>query len=497
MDAKDKTFAEGEVLSMLKSEIFEDFINNENSYLSVTDAGPLYNPIHDIKVQRDSKLNILITTRSDDDATRKAKEFLAGTVRNVDDAIKLESVSGSQVSINGVISHSSDVTRDYKSGLNVRIENSTAYSIEAIIQNLDKGKYLIEWFENMDDSITLWPDIVEIKANEKTKISLGSSHNEVIMEEIHQTENALSRSCINITVDGFELYISKSLEKADKGKNNSGFILYKGCPSKDVRRKIRNCLSFGLGRPLINIGHSIFSEDWNLVSFEALSSNIMGEAAFNVATLPPAPIEDRNMRTIDKAAFSQLVTSLYSNYQKCNFDHVSWLYWHAVCQPFFTAAVHFGAAIEALQTSYIKCEGKHFETALINTAEWKELRESTLEIISELKIAAAERKILENKFNALNQSPKDIITKRFLNSIGIELNDLETSAWQQRNFAAHGKEIDSKEILKNIRTINILKVIFHRILLRITNGSENYIDYYSIGHPIRDVKESIPNTPGL
>lgn len=73
----------------------------------------------------------------------------------------------------------------------------------------------------------------------------------------------------------------------------------------------------------------------------------------------------------------------------------------------------------------------------------------------------------------------------------IILSEIEKSAWQQRNNAAHGNEIEEGGEIQLIREIKILKMIFHRVLLKIMGGTELYTDYYTIGFPIKYVTDSI------
>jgi hypothetical protein len=42
-----------------------------------------------------------------------------------------------------------------------------------------------------------------------------------------------------------------------------------------------------------------------------------------------------------------------------------------------------------------------------------------------------------------------------------------------------------------IRETKLLKLIFHRILLKITNGSDTYRDYYSLKFPIRKLEDPV------
>ncbi len=172
---------------------------------------------------------------------------------------------------------------------------------------------------------------------------------------------------------------------------------------------------------------------------------------------------------------------------------MSWSYWHAVCAPIHIAAVHYGASIEALQNSYIAHHGKNFKTSLIEKQEWWQFREESLKIVSNLNIDENEKRVLENKINSLNQTPQNIITERFLNSLGIKFSTLEHSAWQRRNNAAHGNQVESDDYISLIRELKILKIILHRVLLQIVDGSDYYLDYYSLGNPIRRIRECIPD----
>ena len=121
-----------------------------------------------------------------------------------------------------------------------------------------------------------------------------------------------------------------------------------------------------------------------MVSFKSISAYTMGGEAFELPTMSPVPLGDKYENEIGHVRFSRLVNSLYSNYEVCDFDHVSWSYWHAVCAPIHIAAVHYGASIEALQNSYIAHHGKNFKTSLIEKQEWRQFREESLKIVSNL-----------------------------------------------------------------------------------------------------------------
>jgi hypothetical protein len=217
----------------------------------------------------------------------------------------------------------------------------------------------------------------------------------------------------------------------------------------------------------------------------------MGQAAFNIHSMPPVPLGKKYQGELDEGIVSPILLSIYRNYDQYNFGYLSWAYWHAICAPVHIAAVHFGTCIESLQTSFISNNGKLFRTSLIEKSDWKPFRTNIQEILKNMDIGEAEKKVLENKINSLNQTPQSILTERFLNTLNIKLSDLEKSAWKQRNNAAHGNETKEGGEIKLIREIKVLRVIFHRAFLKIVNGADYYVDYYTIGFPTKNLNESI------
>jgi hypothetical protein len=92
--------------------------------------------------------------------------------------------------------------------------------------------------------------------------------------------------------------------------------------------------------------------------------------------------------------------------------------------------------------------------------------------------------------------PERTILKAVLQAIGIELGADEDTAWQRRNDAAHGQPIPEGDELAAIRDMKLLRGVFHRMLLRISNATDSYADYVSPNHPYRRLQEPAPSMPG-
>lgn len=474
-------------MSVIDGEILEKFINK--GHFKVDEPGPLYFPIMDLTIKRDENLKLILTTTSDFNSKSDSIDHPPGTVRINNDAVELTSSSKRKVRMYGIQPLSYTISTD-ANGNSIRTELSSVNFVAADVRDANTEKYLIEWLENVDDGHFKWPEFVGTNTKTHTLVSVGTEPNKVEIPEESSSEGG-STSGVFLEVGRHKLYLVSTGNDAKSVGVKSGYILYLEIPTSDERKKIRDCLSFIMGRPLIKTGYSIFNPEWLLVSFKSVGAYSLNGAAFSVSSLPPFPLGERSQGEINSNNINALVSALYNGYEEYKFGHLSWAYWHAVCAPIHIAAVHFGACIESLQNSYIENNGKMFRMALIEKPKWKEFRKSALEVLKDLKLEETEHKVLENKINSLNQTPQSVLTERLLNYLDINFSEAEKSAWQQRNNAAHGNEIEDGSEIQLIREIKILKVIFHRALLKIMGGGEHYIDYYSVGFPIKLLSDSI------
>lgn len=100
--------------------------------------------------------------------------------------------------------------------------------------------------------------------------------------------------------------------------------------------------------------------------------------------------------------------------------------------------------------------------------------------------------ILRNKVSGLNGALQSIVTDNLLSGLGLTLGHRESEAASLvRNKSALGKD-DEVEI-EWIRNLMIARIRFHRMLLAMTNASDQYYDYFTIGRPTRSLAESIPD----
>jgi hypothetical protein len=272
-----------------------------------------------------------------------------------------------------------------------------------------------------------------------------------------------------------------------------GCIIYVGNPDGEFRKKVRNSISFALGVCLVELGSAVYSKDWEFISFRSRSAYSIDRKALDLVILPPAPLGMRWQHEIDRIPFTRLVNAVFHKYEALDFGNLGWAYWHALCAAPHIASVHFGAAIELLLRQYAATKPDQFPQGVIADREiWKQLSAEVEEAISKLEIPDEKKDALRANIGGLNRVYQRDIMEAILKDIGITIGADESQAWKRRNDAAHGIAIETGEELEVIRDIKLLKVMFHRMLLRIINGADTYHDYVTPGFAIRKLADPVP-----
>jgi hypothetical protein len=214
-----------------------------------------------------------------------------------------------------------------------------------------------------------------------------------------------------------------------------------------------------------------------------------------IPVLPPGFLGTGNAFIAEQDAVARMANAVYEHYEELRFNSFSWVYWHAMCAPVHMAAGHFGAAIEALRRAYSKSHPGKIEGNLVSDKKkWNKLIEPFLKEIAAAELDQSVKDILSNRVRSnLNPQPAEKLSEAFLAAIGVTLGPLERAAWMLRNKAAHGAEVDLDSAVSTIRDTKLLKIILHRIVLKITGASDRYYDDYTIGHAVRDVIEPVPS----
>ncbi|WP_125880242.1 hypothetical protein [Pseudomonas sp. o96-267] len=468
-------------------ENFENIFNS--SRFKVINTGLLYGPVTEFTLRRDTKLKIWLSTESAGDSESPDSDFVPGTVRTNTDAIECEDISGCLARAVGVTPISHVSSNNYISGKSITKQESTVEYVEIIIPKVPVD-YRVDWVLNMDDGNIMWPDRHELMFEGTTSFSWGDDFLGVRTED---SKRQFGRTCFCFSIDGVEVVVGRSGSKRD-APDKRGYLIYKGDISDDVRLKIMGCASYALGMHLVHVGSAGFSSAGYLAYAKSKSAYSLGGRVFELGRMPPTPLGFVYQGEINPEVATRVIRALYDNYDRLNLRMLFWQYWHAQCAPYHVAAVHFGAAIEFLQKKYMEVFGKQSLGVIMPKPNWRPIRDEILALLQSKDMQSQHLELISSQLAGLNRAPQKIVMERFLSSLGISLGDVELTAWQHRNDAAHGNDRTDSDPIELIRGNKVLRVMLDRMILKIVEAADHYVDYYSYNFPVRNLADPIPTS---
>ena len=192
-------------------------------------------------------------------------------------------------------------------GLLRSVRTYSAHSLEMDCGRPEPGAYTIEWVANLPHRWS-WPSRTSRNENAIYTQTVGTGPTAITLTRSSRARGGAS--ALHLSVDGIDLYLLSRQPHDDVHKG--GQIIYKGCHPEETRKRIRSCLSFALGLPIVYYGHTDYCEDWQPTFMRAWDAMSIDGAMFKLHDLPPYPFDDTRMTdVVDEATLSQIVGSLY------------------------------------------------------------------------------------------------------------------------------------------------------------------------------------------
>jgi|GEM_PF-2293857 len=310
------------------------------------------------------------------------------------------------------------------------------------------------------------------------------------------------------------LLVGQVPEEISSTEYKPGFIEFynlNDCiPSEDTKRIILTALSFTLGRQIASVGSTSLAEDGDRVSYSTKTVRLPGEqSAYRQPSHPPTqlstqlslPDYEHLEGFLDEKKVSKIISAVATKMEELNLEYPLFLVWLGQNSPIEVRAAHLGAAIESLRDSY--CEN-NLTTNLLPTNVWKEIMKPLLieafdnahkKLEENLQISS-EVKILKNKLSQLNDKSSNMKYDEFFELISLKNGNVEKAALRERNKPAHGTRYLPKQYRGLSITTDALYTLFNRIVLKLTDASDYYIDYSTYGHPVRHIDEPLGGPEG-
>jgi hypothetical protein len=370
-------------------------------------------------------------------------------------------------------------------------QRAQVHLVQVTPGDLEGATYTIDWLENLPASPFIWPDTFKTVTTTTTTRSIGLADESITISGSGE-RSSTGRAAVRLTIAGVTFYVCVLSRDETTSGIMPGCIIYVGTPNKLFRKKVRTALSFALGVYLVDLGYTLYDQQWHIVSAVARSAYSLGRRAFELGPGQLAPLGPQYLYELGRSELARMVGALIAAYDELDLGNLSWAYWHACTATVHIAPAHFGAAIEALQRAYILAHPGAASKVIIPRKPWQGLRAAMAATIAKAGIPDESKRTLTCKLFNLNRTDQRPLLKAVLDAIGLRLGDNEDSAWKRRNEAAHGIPIPEGEELAAIRDMKLLRGLFHRMLLRMANAADLYIDYVSPDNPYRRLEEPPP-----
>lgn len=294
---------------------------------------------------------------------------------------------------------------------------------------------------------------------------------------------------------------------------NPGFLEFgelnsNSLPSEEKKQKILASLSFVFGRQLVSIGTTSLTKDSKRVKSIVRENSFLTENHYTQPSQPPLPLIDNQQESsyrLDENKISRVISAVAANMETINIQEPLFFVWLGLTSPLNVRAFHFGAAIESLRDSYYSSEKNKLSTLLVPKNTWKkQIKERLIECFNTIVDSLEEhidndaKNILQRKLESLNDKSSNMKYPEFFDSLSLKVGDVEYAAIRERNNPAHGYQYKPSEYSKLPIITDALYTLFNRLVLKMTNASDCYIDYSTLGHPVRGIEEPLggPNGDG-
>lgn len=458
------------------------------SLLRIVEPGPLRSPIVSFVLRRTKDLDLVLETTTAREAVSSAKVHPPGTLRRNEDTIRWANAFGFGATGAGVQPLSFRSHNDHHRAVHQTVETSSLHSVEADFPDAGAAAYTIDWLENVGGWFH-WPQMIDRKrtTTETRSIDLGSDG--ITVTDV-KTEESGSAACVKVRVVDLDVYLCAGWFEPGERHRKPGCLIYRGTPDEETRKRVREVLSFSLGKYLVPLGHTVYSADWTTVSFKAVSPYSIDGRVFDLPVMPPAPLAARSYNEIEPKRLSRIASALYAAYDEIGFGDLNWGFWHARCATPHIAPVHFGAIIEALRKACAKRFSGQIPTKIIDDPHvWAEFQGAAKALVDGLRIPEDRKALFLDAVGRTNGMPHKAVMESILDRMKLRIGDGESAAWRRRNDAAHGRAIPTGSEFDAIQDTKFLRGLFDRMLLKLLDASEFYIDYGSLNYPIRPLAD--------
>ena len=310
--------------------------------------------------------------------------------------------------------------------------------------------------------------------------------------KIKESTNEVYYNHSLIQLNDCKFILEKLMDFGPKWSNNL-CIEYRNqfnIPSSETRQKIKEILSFSLGKNLIKIGETYYDNDNKIIKEISFSPTISPRIDIKRLCSSYEVPAISFYRDLDKFYFEKQLSKLITAYLKeteLNLSHILEYLYVSRGIPTESEIIMIGGCLDELAAAWFDSSKSCSNGKLIEEDEYCELMNDELPIIKD------KLKCYPDVYNNIKKSYE--ITgyqkvKKFLKEIGLEQGRAEKKARGHRNSPAHAHAMSIETRLKIIYTTDIYRTFINRVILKLLN-QDIYFDLTSFKE--LPITEKLPN----
>jgi hypothetical protein len=276
-------------------------------------------------------------------------------------------------------------------------------------------------------------------------------------------------------------------------------------PNEEEREAISELVSFVFGNQLLKIGQTSYDASSSLSVQEyqhPWGDNVVSRCQRQ--GFPPVEIGDFHDWGRAEILLNELIANYLIKRKPLKLKDTLWKYWLAMYSSLGANLPILSSAVETLADQVLKNhpEIKHY---YIEYNQFSELiKEDIISINKKLATAVnvsyskekqeAIKGSILSKIKGASQRGSNEKLEMMFEIINLPIDKIERKAIKARNKMAHSSlgDISDEEVKETIRLTRAYETLFNRIFLKILSYKGSYRDYYTFGHPDRNIDEPIP-----
>lgn len=238
----------------------------------------------------------------------------------------------------------------------------------------------------------------------------------------------------------------------------------------NLRRDIKNIISFIFGRKLIKIAESHYDINGNKIKETMIdpfiNNNLDIKNICESSDNFPIPIYDYS-RDSSESIMTNMINSFISKKETLDFTSMFINYWSSTFLPSESRIILLAASLESLMNKWFDSINSKRSTVIIEKSKYKQLIKDIRPVF--LETFEGHTQIINN-FNQLNILSINKSIELFFEEINLEMGDIEKNALYSRNDPVHGNDIDHDTFSDLMIYVEIYRIILQIQIIQIQIG---------------------------